>query len=185
MDGEQDSLFSSLRRQIICGFKAFPPVKGDHASLPVLQLSWWSDIIGLLPHLLALRQDLLDLIGPCWDHTLQMLHQLTVIGWEQKHKLFLKMIGNYGWGFWYMVTMWDHLALLFMFMLTTLSLLSSWYKILQYVSAGIILTPSVSHSILKYNPDVKLIYMLLYNIRITSRLMGRSYEWTNPRRVLA
>lgn len=72
------------------------PVKSHHASLPVLQLSWWSHVIGLLPHLLALCQHLLDLIGPQGDNTLQTLHQLAVTGWEQRRKPFLRIMEETG-----------------------------------------------------------------------------------------
>lgn len=56
------------------------PVEGHRAALPVLQLGRRPDVVGLFPHLLALRQHLLDLIGPQGQRPLQTLHQLTVIG---------------------------------------------------------------------------------------------------------
>lgn len=59
-----------------------------------------------------------------------------------------------------MVMMWDQLAL-YVDNFVSFEQLVQNVIILQHVSAGITLTPSVSHSILKYKPNVKLIYELL------------------------
>lgn len=60
------------------------PVEGGHAALPVLKLGGGANVVRLLPHLLTLSQDQLNLLHPAKEQRLQTLNQLRVVCYRRE-----------------------------------------------------------------------------------------------------